>query len=247
MNQEPETRYFDFIHQHEAKLNLIYRRWEAQIANQAAANASRELFREKILKRKAWAGIAIALGSVLVGWQYGSEKLAAWQQHRQLNNTRNLIAANAQKIDQFALELSHSAAYNNRLSCVQSGDIYQLALGRVNNLAFANQPRSFVTQPNTVTLMRTSIGTKRPDAYLRLNPHRNLLFGSIEETNSELKTESYVIDLDQEVADLPGDSAAINNYAQAQAGALSLQEELSSCLGNIGLRPHIPRFPYYAD
>ncbi|MEM6614426.1 MAG: hypothetical protein AAF652_19695 [Cyanobacteria bacterium P01_C01_bin.72] len=244
MNKEPETRYFDFIHQHEAKLNLIYRRWEAQIANQAAANASKELFREKLLKKKAWAGMAITLGSILVGWQYGSDKLAAWQQHRQLKSTRNLIAANAQKIDQIALELRHSAAYNNRLLCVQSGDMYQLSLGRDNNRALANQPRSFITQSNTVTLMRNSILTQRPDAYLRLNPNRNLLFGLVEETNNELKTEAYVIDLDQEAADLPLDSEAINNYAQAQSGALSLHEELSSCLGNIGLRPHIPRFPY---
>ncbi|MEO1673498.1 MAG: hypothetical protein AAFR77_22420, partial [Cyanobacteria bacterium J06631_2] len=221
MNKESETRYFDFIHQHEAKLNLIYRRWEAQIANQAAANASRELFKEKLLKKKAWAGVAIALGSVLVGWQYGSDKFAAWQNQRQLNTTRNLIAANAQKIDQIALELRHSAAYNNRLWCAQSGDIYQLSLGRVNNRALANQPRSFVTQPNTVTLMRNSIITQRPDAYMRLNPNRSLLFGSIEEKSNELKTEAYMIDLDQEAADLPLDSEAINNYAEAQSGALS--------------------------
>ncbi|MEL7420269.1 MAG: hypothetical protein AAFR62_15745 [Cyanobacteria bacterium J06629_2] len=243
MNKETETRYFDFIHQHEAKLNLIYRRWEAQIANQAAANASQELFKQKPLpKKKALAGIAIALGSILVGWQCGANKLATWQQSRQLNTTRNLIATNSQKIDQIALELSNSAAYNNRLLCEQSGDIYELTLGRHNIRAAMNQPRSFITQANTVSLMRNSLGTQKPDAYLRLNPNRSLLFGSIDEQDNKLETQASAIALDQDA--FPLDREAINNYAEVQSGAISLYEELSSCLGDVGLLPHVPQFPY---
>ena len=43
MSKDREPRYFDFIHRHEEKLNLIYSRWEAQIAKQNAANKSGSL------------------------------------------------------------------------------------------------------------------------------------------------------------------------------------------------------------
>lgn len=245
MSKEPETRYFDFIDQHEARLNLIYRQWEAQIAKQTAANRSRELFKDKLSSKKTTlAGMAIALGSVLVAWQYGTSKVASWQNHRQLNATKNVIVANSQKLDQIAQELSHSAAYNNRLRCVQSGDVYELSVGQLNHQALANQPRSFIPQFNTVSLVRNSIATQRPDVYIRLNPDRNLLLGSISEQDHQLKAEAYLIDLDRDATDLPLKPEEINKYADVQSEAIALHEELSSCLGDIGLMPQVPHFPY---
>ena len=243
MSKDREPRYFDFIHQHEEKLNLIYSRWEAQIAKQNAANKSGSLFSKISQKKTALAGMAIALGSVLVAWQYGTDKVAAWQNQRQLQATRNLIAANSQELNQIAWQLN-SAAYNNRLVCVQPGYVYELSLGTVNNRALANQPRAFLSQPNTVSLIRTNVATQRPDAYLRLNPDRNLLYGSIEENHNEIEAKSYLIDLDRELEDMPLEPEEIDRYTEVQSGAIALHEELSSCSGDLGLMPHIPEFPY---
>lgn len=244
MSKNRKTRYFDFIYRHEERLNLIYRRWEEQIARQSAASKSKSLLNQIARKKTAIAGMAIALCSAAVACQFGAGKVAAWQQNRQLNAKRSLIASNSQKLDQIALELTSAAAYNNRLLCIQSGDVYELSLGRFSNHALANEPRTFIPQPNTVSLIRNSVVTRRPDAYIRLNPHHNLLFGSIEETDHDLKTESSLIDLDQDPVDLPLDEEGINNYAEVQTKAIALHEELSSCLGDISLLPQIPQFPY---
>ena len=240
-NREP--RYFDFIHQHEEKLNLIYSRWEAQIAKQNAANQSRSLFSKTSHKKTALAGMAIALGSVLVAWQYGTNKVTAWQNQRQLQTAQNAIAANSQQLDQIAWRLK-SAAYNNRLICQQPGYVYELSLGRVRNSALANQPRAFISQPNTVSLIRTNLATQRPDAYVRLNPNRNLSYGSIEENHNEIVTKTYSINLGRELENSSLEAEEINRYSEAQSGAIALYEELSSCSGDIGLMPHIPQFPH---
>lgn len=242
-NREP--RYFDFIHQHEKKLNLIYSRWEAQIAKQNEANKSGSLFSKIGQKKTALAGMAIALGSVLVAWQYGSDKVAALQNQRQLETTRNSIAANSQKLDRVAWKLN-SAAYNNRLLCVQPGYVYELSLGRVYNRALMNQPRAFLNQPNTVSLIRTNVATQKPDAYLHLNPGRNLLYGSIEEDRNGIEAKAYSIDLDRDPESLPLEAEELKRYAEVQSKAIALHEELSSCSSNLGLmpQPHIPHFPY---
>jgi len=238
VSKDRETRYFDFIHQHEERLNLIYRRWEDQIAKQTAANKSKTLVgRIKSHKKTALAGIAIAFGSALLACQYG----------KQVNASKTLITSNSQKLDRMTLELEHATAYQSHMACIRDGDIYQLTSNSLNHRALANEPRSFISQSDTISIIRHSIDTQQPDAYLRLNRDRSLLFGSIEQTNDSLETKTQVIDLDRDPTYLPNNQEAINNYSAVQENAIALHEELSQCFGNngsLGTMPPFHRFPY---
>ena len=221
MSKDRETRYFDFIHFHEERLNLIYRRWEDQIAKQTAANKSRTLVSKlKTHKKAAAAGMAIAFGSILA-WQFGTSKIAAWQNNRQLNNSRTIIASNSQKLNRISLELEN-AAYQGQLTCIQNGDIYELTSGELNHVALSNEPLAFADLPHTISLVRHSIDTRRPDAYLRLNPGDDLSFGSIVETDSTMQSKTDAIDLNLDPAAL-SDEESIDNYVGVQENATNLR------------------------
>ena len=248
MSKDRETRYFDFIHLHEQRLNLIYRRWEDQIARQTAANHSGLDRKIESHRKAAIAGIAIAFSSILT-WQFGSNRVAAWQNSRQLNTAKSSIATNSQKLDRIALELEN-AAYQGPLTCiVQNGDIYQLTAGELNHAALSNEPRAFMDYPDTISLIRHNIKTQKPDAYLRLNPGNNLLFGSILETDSTLESNTNTIDLNQDPAVLANQQESVESYIEVQENAIALHSELSQCFGDYGILGTIPSFPQfpYAD
>lgn len=245
MSKDRKTRYFDFIEPYEERLNLIYRRWENQIAKQTAANKSRSLVSKlKSHKKATFTGIAIAVGTILT-CQFGINRIAAWQNNRQLNATKTLIASNSQKLDRISLELEN-AAYQGQLACIQNGDIYQLTSGELNHLALSNEPRMFMDFPDTISLVRHSIDTQKPDAYLRLNPGNDLLFGSITETDSTLQSQTDAIDLNLNPEAL-SDRESVESYAEVQENAIALHAELSRCFGSygtLGTLPPFPQFPY---
>ena len=241
MSQDREPRYFDFIYQHEERLNLIYRRWEAQIEKQSAANRSQTLVAKiKSHKKTAIAGMAIAFGSVLLACQYG----------KQINARKTLIASNAQQLNQMTGDLQHRAAFHRHLPCHQDGNVYQLTSGSLNHHVFTKEPRSFISQPQTISVSRfNSTDVRQPIVYFRLNADRNLMFSSTEQTGDRLQTTARVIDLDRDLTDLPVRQEAIDDYVRVQEQAIALNKEFSQCLSNIdnlGVRPPFPQ-PFYAD
>ena len=240
MSKDRKPRYFDFIHQHEERLNSIYSRWEDQIEQQNAANGSQTLVgRIKSHKKTVIAGMAIAFGSVLL----------AGQCEKQANSSKAIIASNSQKLEQMNWKLQDVAASRNHMACVLNNDIYQLTSGSLNHHTLTKQPRSFINQANTISVIRHSIDVRQPDAYLRLNPDRNLLFGSIEQTQDTVQTTAQVIDLDEDIANMPNDRQTVDNYRQVQEKAIALHEELSQCLvENNVLNTGEPFSPFlYAD
>lgn|GEM_PF-6002236 len=239
MSKDREPCYFDFIHLHEERLNLIYRRWEAQIAKEEAANKSKTLVgRIKSRQKIALGGVAIALGSAFLTCQYS-----------QVNARKTLIASNSQKLELMTWELKDATANSYSRSCVsEDGDIYQLTSGSLNYHALANEPSSFIDRSDTISLVRRSFDTRQPDAYLRLNPHLNLLFGSIEQTGNSSQTTTKVIDLVRP-AYLSNNPKAITNQIAVQEDAIALHEELSQCFGGFDRLDNILPFPQvpYAD
>lgn len=218
MSKDRKTRDFDFIDQYDARLNLIYRQWEEQIAIQSAANKSKSLFVKALSTKKSLiAKIAIALGSSVAAIQYSSARM-----------TDNLIHANSHKINTIAEELNSIAIDQYSSYCVSDNHIYELASGRINHLALSNQPREFISQANTLSLIRHSKITQKPDAYLRLNPYYNLLFSSIEETNSTLNTESSVVGLKHNQKTTSDRNQVVN----VQTKAINLNAEFNACLYN---------------
>lgn len=181
--------------------------------------------------------MAIAFGSVILACQYG----------QQINSRKTLIASNSQKLELMNWKLQHAAGYQSHMNCVRDGDSYQISSGRLNHRALAYEPRSFIGQSNTVSVIRHSFDTQQPDAYMRLNPNRNLLVGSIEQTNDTLQTQTQVIDLDRNPAYLPNNREAVDNHIAAQEKAIALHEEISSCFVNhdrLGTVDPFPQFPY---
>ena len=227
MSQDREPRYFDFIHQHEERLNLIYSRWEAQIAQQSSANQSPTLVGKiKSHRKTVLAGMAIAFGSAIFACHYGQQ---------QLKNRETLIASNTQSLKLMNWELRDAATDLNKRSCIaKNDDIYQLTTN-LNHRALLNQPRAFITQADTISVVRHSSSTQQPDIYFSLNPDRSLLFGSIEQTEDNLLTAAKTISLDRDIADFAGDKQAIDNHLEVQNQAIALHEELAQCYADSNL------------
>lgn len=217
MSKDRETRHFDFIHQYDARLNLIYRQWEEQIAIQSSDNKVKSLFNRKLsAKRSIFAGsIAVAIGSVVALFQYFSVRMSD-----------RLIHSNAHKINTITEELNSIAVNQYSSYCINDDYIYELVSGRINHLAVSNQPRGFISQPNTLSLIKHSKITQKPDTYLRLNPYYNLLFSSIEETNNTLTTKSSVIGLEHN-QDIISDR---HQVVDVQSSAIDLNQEFLTCL-----------------
>lgn len=217
MSKDRKTPYFDFIDQYDARLNVIYRQWEEQIALQSASDQSKSLFnRHSSTKKSFLAGsIAIAIGSVVALFQYNSVRMSD-----------RLIHSNAHKINTIAEELNSISVDQYSSYCISDNYIYELVSGRINHLAVSNQPRGFISQPNTISLIKHSKITQKPDAYLRLNPYYNLLFSSIEETHDTLYTKSAVIGL-QHNQDIISDR---HQVVDVQSRAIDLNQEFVNCL-----------------
>jgi hypothetical protein len=217
VKKDRETGYFDFIHQYDTRLNVIYRQWEEQIAIQSSGNKSQSLFVRHLLSKKSLAagGIAVAIGSLAALFQYGSARM-----------NDNLIHANSHKIEAIAEQLNQMTYYQNRSYCLSDNHIYELASGTENQIAMSNQPRGFIAQPNSFSLIRHSMTTQKPDAYFHLNPYSSLLFGSIKETNGTLTAESSVVALDP-YQEPNGDRRQV---VDVQSSAIDLNQEFISCL-----------------
>ncbi|MEL6927954.1 MAG: hypothetical protein AAFO95_04895 [Cyanobacteria bacterium J06600_6] len=224
MSQDREPRYFDFIHQHEERLNLIYSRWEAQIAKQNAANNQKTLVEKIKSQKKAF----VAVGAIA----FGSASLLACKYSQNINSLRTLVASNSQKLERIKWESKGAAAVGSKRSCIASNDdIYQLnsgSLNRQNIHPLLSQPRTLIAQLNTVSVTRHSSEIKQPDAYFRLKPDRTLLFGEVEKTEDILQTTTQEINLDRDPASFAG-HREIKNYIQVQEKAIALHEELSQC------------------
>ena len=240
MSKDRKPRYFDFIHQHEERLNLIYSRWEAQIANQNAANKSKSLLGKIGYKKATLMGMAIAFGSVLLASQCGK-----------VDANKTAIASNSQKIARMSLELGYAAADPRQRSCVGNDDIYQLTLGNrgYHHHSLFSEYGSFMGRSNTISLTRRSSDIGQPDVRLRINPNHSLSFGSTEHDSNIEQTSMRVIDLNPDADGLPIDRESAKNYRAIQEEAIALHEELFQCYADNGAlnnRQPLPR-SIYAD
>ena len=232
-----QPRYFDFIHQHEERLNLIYSRWEAQIAKQNAANQSGSLFSKIGRNKTALAGMAIAFGSVLLASQCG--KVSA---------DKTAIADNSQKIARMSLELGYAAEDPRQRSCVDNDDIYQLTLGSRRYHTPIYEHGSFTSRSNTIYLTKRSSDVGEPHVRLKINPNHSLSLGSSEHAENMMQSSTRVIDLNLN-ADNSLDKDSVNDYRAIQEEAIALHEELYQCFADnddLGRVPSLPQ-PFYAD
>lgn len=242
MNKDREPRYFDFIHQHEERLNQIYSRWEAQIDKQNAANKPRSLLGKIGKKKVTLAGMAIAFGSVLLASQCGK-----------VNANKTAIASNSQKINQMSHELGHAAANYRLRSCIGNDDIYQLN-SRYRNYHASNYGYgSFIGQLNTIYLTKRSKENELGEELnvrLRVDPNGRLSLGSTENDrdNNMVQTSTRDIDLNLNADDLL-DRESINDYREIQEEAIALQEELFQCYVDNGALSKTRPLPhnFYAD
>ena len=256
VSKDREPRYFDFIHQHEERLNLIYSRWEAQIANQNAANKPRSRLDTVAARADARQSSDDDLSEALRGnpqdraaslfskigrkkatlagmaIAFGSVLLAS--QCGKVNADKAAIANNSQKIARMSLELGRAAADPRQTSCVGNDDIYRLTFGHRSYHPLGYGHGSFIGRSNTISLTKHSSDMGQPDIRLRIDPNRRLSFGSTEHTNNMVETNTRVIDLNLDADNLL-DRESANNYRATQEEALALQEELYQCYYDNGV------------
>ena len=276
MSKDREPRYFDFIHQHEERLNQIYSRWEAQIAEQNAINQSRSRLERRVAptsrRDSAPKGCCVAAEAnasrgnpqnwaVSLFGKIGKKKTAvagmaiafgtvllATSECGKVKVNKTAIDGNSQKIALMSQELGYAAAARTKRGCIGNGDIYQLTSGSSSYHSSDYEHRSLFGHSNSIFLTKRSSDIHQPDVHLRIVPYHSLSISSTEQTDSIVQTNTRAIDLNLDSDNLL-DRESANNYRATQEEAIAIHEEFRQCFADNGGLDSVQPLPHsvYAD